>query len=144
RLLPLFYNLRDAVRGYGTREVNAHLCGPGETSCSGLELMRTSHVLMVNSELRFPILGAFTGRASYGPLPMEGFIFTDAALLWSHAGAAGSGDAPEAERWRRLMLRSVGAGVRFNARSFVFEVAGAHALDGGRGWRLAINLGPGF
>ena len=49
-----------------------------------------------------------------------------------------SGSAP-------IILRSAGAGVRFNAGGFIFEVDGVRPLDATpRGWRLSFNFLPGF
>jgi outer membrane protein assembly factor BamA len=142
RLLPLIYHLRDTARGYDTRTVTSQACRDnGDSACSPLELLRTSRVLTTSAELRFPILGAIRGNVSYGPLPVEGFLFTDNAWLWRHGRA---GDRATADRWTSLLLRSVGGGVRLSANGLVFELAGARALDVARGWRFAVNFGPGF
>ena len=69
-------------------------------------------------------------------LPVDAIGFTDAGAFWGGAGAPAA--AP-------TMLRSAGAGVRFNAGGFIFEVAAARAIDtSSRGWRLAFNFMPGF
>jgi hypothetical protein len=138
RLLPLVWDLRDIVRGYDPRALTSRSCGQNASAdCSVLQYLSARQVVMSNVELRFPILGALRHDASYGPLPLEGFVFSDNAWFRTHV--------PGTTWATPLLLRSVGAGVRLNARGFVFDVAAARRLDGfSPGWSVAVNFGPGF
>jgi outer membrane protein assembly factor BamA len=139
RLLPLVLTLRGEARGYDLQNVAAQSCGDREAlDCSILDLLTGSSLFASNAELRFPIPGVLTGSYNYGPLPVEGFVFTDAASLRTKNFATG----PD---WKGRLLRSAGAGVRVNAAGIIFEIAAAHRFDRpGRGWGLAFNMGPGF
>ena len=139
RLLPLVLTLRDQARGYDLANIAAEACGntPG-VNCSVLGVLTSSRLFAGNIELRAPLLGLRHRTFDYGPLPMELFLFADAASLRTRALS----DSP---RWQGQMLRSAGAGVRINAAGMVFELAAAHPFDRpGRGWTFAFNLGPGF
>ena len=118
RLLPLVWTLRDLVRGYDAQDV-----------------LTTRRLTVANLEARIPLVGAFGRLSRASALPVDAIVFADAGAFWS--GAASSG-AP-------TILRSAGAGVRFNAGGFIFEVDGARAFDAApRGWRLSFNFLPGF
>jgi Tol biopolymer transport system component len=139
RLLPLVLTLRGDARGYDLRNVAAASCGSrGSLDCSILDLLTGSSLLATNAEIRFPLPGVFTRSYSYGPVPMEGFVFADAASLRTKAFEAGRG-------WRGHLLRSVGAGLRVNAAGIIFELAAARPYDRPQGgWALSFNIGPGF
>jgi hypothetical protein len=144
RLLPLLYGLRGTVRGYSLRSVADEICG-GVSACSALQLLRSSGLSSANVELRFPMLGVLRGTGTYGgPLPIETFLFADAAWLWKPRGMHEGKNTDAAHASRGVLLRSIGGGVRVNARGLVFEVAGARALDARRGWRLAVDFRRGF
>lgn len=137
RLLPIVSTLRDVVRGYGDTLVLTRSCGD-TTDCRPLTHLSARRVVVGNIELRFPPLGAFAGRARYGPLPIETFIFSDAAAFWVRAPLA---EAPAT----RAPLRSVGAGARLNAGGFFFEFDLVRPFDRpSTGWRFAFNVRPGF
>ena len=138
RLLPLVFNLRDLVRGYDARRLAADVCGDDRTaSCTGRQYLGTHHMLLANIEWRFPIMGVLQRTASYGPLPLEGVVFSDNGWFRSRTTDIRSRD------WQ--MRRSIGAGVRLNAAGFVFELAAARRLERRQaGWTLAVNLRPGF
>lgn len=124
RLLPLAYNIRSLVRGFSNRAVAAHLCE--DPDCAALEYLDATRLFLANAELRFPVIGALHGDASYGPLPIEAFVFSDNA-------------------WLPFGLHSAGAGVRLNAAGLVFELAGARRLGGTvPGWSFAVNYRRGF
>ncbi len=143
RLLPLVWTLRDQVRGYDLQTMMTKPCSAASPSsdCMTLDWLGGSRLFVGNVEVRFPLLGAFNRSFSYGPLPMEGFVFGDLGTLWTHQSA---GDA--ATWWARHMMRSVGAGVRLNAGGMVFEVAAVRPFDRNdvRGWTVSFNLMPGF
>jgi Tol biopolymer transport system component len=139
RLLPLVLNLRDQVRGYDLGELASTVCATAAApDCSPLGVLTGSRLLTFNAELRFPLLGVFTRSLRYGPLPVEAFLFADAASLHTRLGGSSGG-------WSDHTLRSAGAGVRLSAAGVVFEFAAARPFDGAdRGWRFAFNLVPGF
>lgn len=119
RLLPLVWTLRDLVRGYDAQNV-----------------LTTRRVTVANLEARIPLVGAFGRLSRANALPVDAIVFADAGAFWS--GSVASSGAP-------TILRSAGAGVRFNAGGFIFEVDGARAFDAvPRGWRLSFNFLPGF
>src|SRR5262249_53144694 len=123
RLLPLAWTLRDLVRGYGD-------LGPSTGYLSA------SRMAVGNVELRFPALALFGQRSTQGPLPLEGLVFSDVGTFWSRSDL----DGPS---WRPL--RSVGAGVRFNAAGFVFELDAVRPFDRPKnGWTFSFNFRPGF
>ena len=138
RLLPLVLSLRDQVRGYDLHTLATRSCGTGRADCSLLDVLTGSRLLAGNVELRFPIPGFLSGSFNYSPLPLEGFVFADAASVRTRAGGMLDG-------WRQHLLRSVGTGVRLNAAGVIFEVAAARTFDRpGQGWTVAFNLMPGF
>jgi hypothetical protein len=138
RLQPLVYNLRDVARGYQRSHLGERICGAGFTAdCTVAALLGTHQLFSNQLEIRVPVIGALRGTPDYGPLPLEGFLFSDTAWLWTSASPA--------ERSHRLLLPSAGAGVRVRAAAFVFEIAAARRLhEPDRGWTVAIDLRRGF
>ena len=119
RLLPLIWTIRDLVRGYDAQDV-----------------LTTRRLTVANVEARIPLMGPVGLLSRVSALPLDAIVFGDAAKFWN-GGTANLG-APR-------ILRSAGAGVRFNAAGFVFEIDGAHVFDASpRGWRLSFNFMPGF
>jgi outer membrane protein assembly factor BamA len=117
RLLPLVWTTRDLVRGYDVQDV-----------------LTTRRLTVANIEARIPLMGPVGLLSRVSALPLDAIVFADAAKFWN-GGTANLG-APK-------ILRSAGAGIRFNAAGFVFEIDGAHTFD----WsRLApsFNFMPGF
>jgi hypothetical protein len=141
RLLPLVLTLRGEVRGYELREVAATPClGRAAGSCSILDVLRGSSLFSGNAEIRVPVPGIFTRSYSYGPFPMEAFVFADGVSLGTSDGRSEGGWAS-----RRQALRSAGLGLRVNTAGIVFEFAAARRFDHPwHGWALAFNIGPGF
>ncbi len=139
RLLPLGVSLRSAVRGTSQRMLAEIGCSDrAEADCAAVQYLGTRRLSMANLELRFPVVGLIRGNGSYGPLPLEGFAFADAAWLSGRAPQPGSPAS-------RFAFQSVGAGVRVNAAGFVLELAGARPFGAaGQGWTFAVNFRPGF
>ncbi len=138
RLMPLVVSLRDQVRGYSLHTLASRSCEAGQADCSLFDVLSGSRLIAGNVELRFPVPGFLSGRFNYGPLPVEGFVFADAASVRTRAGMGLDG-------WRQHLLRSVGAGVRTNAAGVVLELAAVRTFDRpGHGWTFAFNLMPGF
>ena len=138
RVLPLVLSLRDQVRGYDVHELSASACTAPGAGCSLLDVLGGSRIVATNAEVRFPIPGVWSGRFDYGPLPLEGFLFADAASVRTRGGWMLQG-------WTEHLMRSAGAGLRMNAAGLILELAAARTFDGpGHGWKLAFNLKPGF
>lgn len=141
RLSPLFLGYPSLVRGYDVDTFDAAECGAGflQGSCPAFERLLGSRLIVGNAELRFPLFGIFTGNYTYGPIPMEGFLFADGGVAWL-AGARP--DLGERSSW----VTSVGGGVRVNVLGYVVaELAGVRALDRlNRRWRFVFNFLPSF
>jgi WD40-like Beta Propeller Repeat len=119
RLLPLVWTIRDIVRGYDTTDV-----------------LTTRRLSVANVEARIPLVGPVGLLSRVSALPLDAIVFGDAASFWN--GGTTNSSTPR-------ILRSAGAGIRFNAAGFVFEIDGAHTFDTvPRGWRLSFNFMPGF
>jgi hypothetical protein len=119
RLLPLIWTIRDLVRGYDAQDV-----------------LTTRRLSVANLEARIPLMGPVGLLSRVSALPLDAIVFGDAAAFWN--GGTANSSTPR-------ILRSAGAGIRFNAAGFVFEIDGAHTFDSvPRGWRLSFNFMPGF
>jgi hypothetical protein len=136
RLLPLVWTLRDLVRGYRVREAAPDGCGGAASSCNLLGEFTARQLLVMNVEVRVPLLGPTGTLSRASGLPIDAIAFADAGAFWSRARP----DAPASVR----TLRSAGAGVRLNAGGFVFEVTAARPFDRGSGWTTAFNFRPGY
>lgn len=97
-------------------------------------------MLVGSAELRFPLLGAFSGEYRYGPIPIEGFVFADTGVAWTAATRPSFADGD------RRFVSSVGGGVRINAFGYVIvQLAGAKPLNRpGSGWRFVFDFAPSF
>jgi outer membrane protein assembly factor BamA len=120
---------------------DAQECGTDilQGTCPSFDRLLGSRLMVGNAELRFPLLGVFTGDYRYGPIPMEGFLFADGGVAWT------AGARPDFSR-RNSFVTSVGAGVRINVFGYaVAELAGVRALDRqNRRWRFVFNFLPSF
>ena len=136
RLLPFVWIVQDTVRGFDGRQLPNPACTSGGAGCDTIDAATTNRLLAANLELRFPLLGALRRTTSYGPLPIEGLLFTDTGAFWTASPATAAA---------RMVLRSAGAGVRLNAGGLVFEFDAARPIGTfARGWRLSANFRPGF
>ncbi len=136
RLLPFVWYVQDTVRGFDGRQLPPHGCTIATAGCDTIDAATTKRLLAANLELRFPIVGALRRTPSYGRIPIEGLVFTDAASFWT---------ASPGTTTLQSLLRSVGAGVRINAGGLVFEFDAARPIARpGQGWRLSANFRPGF
>jgi outer membrane protein assembly factor BamA len=140
RLAPIFLGYQTLVRGYEFDSFEFNECTPTlESSCPEFDDLIGTRVFVANAELRFPLFGAFTGDLTYGPIPVEGFLFGDAGVAWTKDGE------PSFAGGSRDFVRSVGGGLRVNALGFaIVELHAVKALDRNRGWRFAVALQPGF
>ena len=120
RLLPLVWTLRDLVRGYDPHDV-----------------LTTSRLTVTNAELRVPLAGTFGRVSGSNALPIDALAFADAGAFDTQPVSGGA--------VQRMLLRSVGAGIRLNAGGFVFEFDAVRPLDRtAHAWTLAVNFRPGF
>ena len=137
RLSPLYLGYPSLVRGYEWQSFESRECNPNpESECPELDRLLGDRVAVANAEVRFPLVGVFTGDLDYGPIPVEGLLFADAGIAWSGNRNPSFGDD---------LIRSVGAGVRVNALGFaILEFAAVRPLDRDRGWLFSFGLRPGF
>lgn len=141
RLSELFLGYPALVRGYDAGSFDAvNDCDAATLTCPEFDALFGSRLLLANAELRFPLLGVWTGRYHYGPIPIEGFFFSDAGVAWTSASR------PSFSGGDRDVVRSAGAGVRVNAFGYaIVELAMARPFDRTRkGWVFSFNLRPGY
>jgi hypothetical protein len=141
RLSPLFIGYPGLVRGYEVPSFNASECvSPDVLQCPAFDQLLGSRMAVASAELRVPLLGLFTRRSYYGPLPIELALFGDAGVAWTTRQEASflGGD--------RDWVRSVGAAIRVNALGFaILELDYVKPLDRpDRGWQWQFNLTPGW
>ena len=145
RMTPLFIGYPDLVRGYDVNSFSPSECGPDPTNtnaCPVFDQLVGSRIAVVNLELRLPVLGLFSRRNLYGPVPAELIAFSDWGVAWTAEDKArflGHGGT-------RRAVQSYGAGARVNLLGFaVLEVDVVKPLDRpAKGWSWVFNLSPGF
>jgi len=142
RLSPLYLGYPGLVRGYDVYSFGANECvANAESSCPAFDRLMGSRLAIGNVELRFPLLGLFSGgRNYYGAFPVEMALFGDAGVAWtadSRASFLGGS---------RDFVRSVGVALRANALGFaIVELDFVRPLDRpGKGWFWQFNFIPGF
>jgi Tol biopolymer transport system component len=140
RLSPVDLGYPGLVRGYDFGSFGASECGVGPT-CPVADQLVGSRIAVGNAELRFPLVGAFSRRTFYGPLPIEIALFTDAGMAWTTTATPQlfhSGDRP----W----VKSAGAAIRFSVFGYmVGEIDYVKPFDRpDKGWYWAFNFIPGF
>jgi Tol biopolymer transport system component len=138
RLVPLSLRRQGLVRGVEGSMLQS--CAPsGNMGCvSNADTLAGNRLIAAQVELRFPLLGMFSRRLSWGSIPLEGFAFADAGAVW------GRQDLPS---WldSQTAARSVGTGARVNAGGFVVEFAAARRLGSDApGWKFVFNARPPF
>ena len=96
-------------------------------------------MLAGNFELRFPVMGVLSRELRYGPVPVDGFLFTDAGVVWSQS------PWQSADTRGRTLVGSFGAGLRVNALGLPLEFAAVRALRApATGWSFDFSLRTGF
>jgi hypothetical protein len=137
RLLPFVWFVQDIVRGYDGLQLPARGCDPSAAEgCDPIDATTTRRLLAANVEVRFPIVGAFRRSTSYGPIPLEGVVFSDTGAFWTGGPSTAA---------TSTIVRSAGVGMRLNAGGFVFEFDAARPIAAvSPGWRLSVNFRPGF
>jgi Tol biopolymer transport system component len=142
RLTAIDLGFPGLVRGYDFASFDAAECLGSGSTCAVADQLLGSRVAVGNAEVRFPLVGAFSRRSFYGPLPLEVAFFTDAGVAWTSDLTprvfGKSGDRP----W----VRSVGAALRFNAFGYLIgEIDYVKPLDRpDKGWYWQFNFVPGF
>lgn len=141
RINPLFLGHPTLVRGYDVGSFDARECiADANGDCPAFDQLLGSRVLVGNLELRFPLVGVFTGEFDYGVLPVDGVLFAEAGVAWT-------GDVePAFLGGERDIVRSVGAGLRVNAFGYlVMEFDAVRAFDRpDDNWRFVFAIRPGF
>jgi Tol biopolymer transport system component len=141
RLYPLFLGYSSLVRGYDANSFEASECTvAADGSCPEFDRLIGSRMIVINTELRAPAVGLFTGNLSYGALPVELFSFFDAGVAWT------KNLKPSFAGGTRDWVSSAGFGARINALGYLIaELSVVRPLNReGRGWMFAFNLSPGF
>ena len=144
-MTPLFIGYPDLVRGYDVNSFSASECGLDSAStgaCPVFDQLVGSRLAVANLELRLPLLGLFSRRNLYGPIPVELIGFSDWGVAWTAEDKAkflGHGGTRE-------IVQSYGAGARVNLLGFaVLEVDFVRPGDRpAKGWTWVFNLSPGF
>jgi hypothetical protein len=141
RLSPIFAGYPSLVRGYDVDSFEASECfATAESSCPVFDQLIGSRIAVASAEVRFPLVGVFSRRTYYGPLPIEIAFFGDAGVAWD------SETEPQFFGGSRDVVRSVGTAVRFNLFGYVIgEIDYVKPLDRPeRGWLWQFNFIPGF
>ena len=141
RLSPLFLGFPNLVRGYDIGSFDVDECPTTvDENCALVNDLIGSRLAVAGVELRAPLLGAFTGKLEYGPIPAEIIGFFDAGVAWDNQTKPAFMDGT------RPWARSFGAGVRVNAFGYaIVELDAVRALDRPKdGWRFVFNMSPGF
>jgi Tol biopolymer transport system component len=129
------------VRGYDWGSFESQECLGTGASCPAADSLLGSRIAVGNVELRFPLVGAFSRRSYYGPLPLEVAVFADAGMAWTSTLTPrffNSGD--------RDWVKSVGTALRFNLFGYMIgEIDYVKPIDRpDKGWYWQFNFIPGF
>ena len=141
RLSPLYLGYPTLVRGYDANSFEPGDCSVTlDGSCPEFDRLIGSRILVINTEVRAPLVGLFTGKLTYGVVPVELFGFFDAGVAWT------KDVDPSFSGGNRDWVSSTGAGVRINALGYLIaEFNAIHPLNReGKGWMFGFNLRPGF
>jgi hypothetical protein len=141
RLLPLFLGYPSLVRGYDADSFEPAECTlVADGSCPEFDNLIGSRLVVLNGEVRAPLVGLFRGDLDYGGIPVEIFAFGDAGIAWTANESPVFFDGP------RKWVTSVGAGARVNVMGFaIAEFNAVRPLQRPQqGWMFVFNLRPGF
>jgi hypothetical protein len=147
------------IRGYGREDVadrcEATLSSGGGTECELYfdELLGT-RIVLVNLELRVPIIRQLIVGNTLGLPPVEGFAFFDAGSAWGKSQQPDGSIITTTPTFRRGVdsaldkrgiLSSGGVGARVNLFGyFVLEAAYVKPFERDRGFHWQFALQPGF
>ena len=130
------------MHGYGFGAFEPGECGAFErTTCAVFDRLGGSRVLILNAEVRAPLLGLFRGEMDYGSyVPLEIAALFDAGVAWS------AGSKPTLFGGDRDLVRSYGAALRANIFGFLtLELAASRAIDRvGRPLKWQLGIVQGF
>lgn len=143
QLVKLYAGYPDLVHGYGLGSFTPAECPPstgGLFGCPVFENLIGSRLLVMNAEVRAPLVGLFRGDITYGRVPVEVAAFLDAGVTWT------KDTRPAFLGGTRELVRSVGGAVRVNAFGlFILELAASRPLDRiNRGWQWQLGMRQGF
>jgi WD40 repeat protein len=141
RLFPLFLGDPGVVRGYSSGSFEASECGTQNNgTCPTFDRLFGSRILVANVEVRAPLVGLFSSKNLYGPLPIEIGAFFDAGVAWD------TQTKPAMFGGDRQIVKSIGAVARVNVLGFlVVEGDVSKPLDRpGKGAVFQVNLLTGF
>ena len=137
RLQPAFLGSRQFVHGYGWSSLQCRLAA--DEDCNEFEKLLGNRLVAGNVELRFPLMGVLSRDIRYGPVPVDGFLFSDNGLVWSRSLLQ------EVAGRERTFVSSFGAGVRLNALGLPLEFAAVRALRApASGWSFDFSVRTGF
>ncbi len=147
---PKYLGRADYVRGYDREQYAAQFCGgifTDQSTCNVTELLG-SRFLLGNVELRFPLVRRFDlGVIPISLPPVDGLVFFDAGIAWQRGQSISlSRPVNYDQDNQRYLLRSYGAGLRFNLFGYALLRAD-YAIPLDRGQRKGywiFTLGPSF
>ena len=142
QLAKYYAGHQQLIHGYGFGQFEPGECGAFErNTCLVFDRLAGSRLLVMNAEVRAPLLGLFRGEIDYGSyVPLEIAAFFDAGVAWS------IGSKPALLGGDRDLVRSYGAALRANLFGFVtLEIAASRAIDRiGRPLKWQLGMVQGF
>jgi Tol biopolymer transport system component len=142
QLAKYYAGHQQLIHGYGFGEFEPGECGAFErNTCLVFDRLAGSRLLVMNAEVRAPLLGLFRGEIHYGSyVPLEIAAFFDAGVAWS------IGSKPALFGGDRDLVRSYGAALRANIFGFItLELAASRAIDRiGRPLKWQLGMVQGF
>jgi Tol biopolymer transport system component len=142
QLAKYYAGYQQLIHGYGFGRFEPGECGAlGPNSCAVFDRLIGSRLLVMNAEVRAPLIGLFRGEIQYGSyVPLEIAAFYDAGVAWS------IGSKPALFGGTRELVRSYGAALRANIFGFItLELAASRAIDRvGRPIKWQLGMMQGF
>ena len=142
QLAKYYAGHQQLIHGYGFGQFEPGECGAFErNTCAVFDRLVGSRLLVMNAEVRAPLLGLFRGEIDYGSyVPVEIAAFFDAGVTWS------IGSKPALAGGDRAFVRSYGAALRANIFGFfTLELAASRAIDRvGRPLKWQLGMVQGF
>jgi len=147
----IFAGNPELIRGHTSGSYFNNECASGfdsntQTGCAQLDRLVGSSFLVLNAELRFPIIAPARGATRIFP-PLEGNFFFDAGLAFDEGMTVKLSRAPgDNPVTVRTPVRAYGVGIRSNLLGFaVIRIDYARTLDRSAVKSLwTISLGPTF
>lgn len=120
-LIQKYIGIPQYIRGYDRENYLSTNCGSSNVNdCNALMQLVGSRTLVMNAELRFPLIRRFDlGVLPISLPPLDGLFFYDAGMAWSQGQSitAAKPDAYDFNK-QRFLLRSYGYGLRLNLFNF--------------------------